>query len=56
MAGGGVGGEELVGGGGGGGGGGWGGGGGAGEMVRWVRERAILVVVTQCLFLLTGSC
>ena len=32
-----------------------GGGGGAGERVRWVGEREILVVVTQCLLLPTGT-
>ena len=40
-----------------GGGGVWGGGRGrdAGERVRWVGEREILVVVTQCLLLPTGT-
>ena len=32
-----------------------GGGGGAGERVRWVGEREILVVVTQRLLLPTGT-
>ena len=37
------------------GGGGVRGAGGAGERVRWAGERAILVVVTQCLLLLTRT-
>ena len=32
-----------------------GGGGGGAERVRWAGERAILVVVTQCLLLLTRT-
>ena len=35
--------------------GGGGGGGGAGERVKWVGERAIIVVATQCLLLPTRS-